>query len=116
MRSTRDVLHNHIASFGRRDLDGILADYAPGAILFTPEGQRVGVDAIRPVFTGLLADFAKPGASFELKHESVNGEYAYIWWTAETADNRYELVTDTFFVRGGKIEVQSFAARILAKS
>jgi hypothetical protein len=60
----------------------------------------------------LLAEFAKPGAKFEMKHEAVDGEYAYILWAAETADNIYEFATDTFVVRDGKIVAQSFAARI----
>ena len=115
MQTTRDVLRNHLNSFGRGDLDGILADYSPTAILFTPGGELAGVDAIRPLFVGLLAEFAKPGASFELKHESVNGDFAYILWSAETADNIYELATDTFVVRGGKIVAQSFAAKFLPK-
>jgi hypothetical protein len=46
---------------------------------------------------------------------SVEGDYAYILWTAETADNVYEIVTDTFFVRNGKTEVQSFAGKIIPK-
>jgi hypothetical protein len=62
-----------------------------------------------------LAEFAKPGSSFKLKHQSTKGDYGYILWTAETADNVYELVTDTFFVQDGKIIVQSFAAKILPK-
>jgi hypothetical protein len=64
---------------------------------------------------GLLAEFAKPGSSFELKHQSIKDDYAYILWTAETADNIYDLVTDTFVVQGGKIAAQSFAAKILPK-
>ena len=32
-----------------------------------------------------------------------------VWWVAETPDNTYELGTDTFFVRHGKIAVQTFA-------
>jgi len=116
MSTTRQVLDNHLASFGRGDLDGILADYAPRAILFTPDGPLAGVEAIRPLFVGLLAEFAKPGASFALKHQSIDGEHAYILWTAETADNRYDLATDTFVVRDGKIVAQSFAARILPKA
>lgn len=115
MNSTRDVLHNHIASFGKGDLDGILGDYAPTAVLFTPAGPLVGIDAIRPLFVGLLAEFAKPGSSFELKHQSIHGDHAYILWSAETADNRYDLATDTFVVKDGKIVAQSFAARILPR-
>jgi ketosteroid isomerase-like protein len=115
MNTTKEVLDNHLMCFGEGDLNGILSDYAPMAILFTPDGPLVGVDAIRPLFEGLLAEFAKPGSSFELQHQSVKGDYAYILWTAETADNRYELATDTFVVRDGKIVAQSFAAKILPK-
>ena len=32
----------------------------------------------------------------------VEGDHGYILWTAETADNSYELGTDTFFVRTGR--------------
>ena len=115
MRSTTDIVDNHLKSFGEGDLNGILSDYAPMAILFTPDGPLEGVDAIRPLFKKLLAEFAKPGSSFKLKHQSIKGDYAYILWTAETADNNYDLVTDTFVVKDGKIIVQSFAAKILRK-
>ena len=115
MKTTREVLDNHLMCFGKGDLNGILSDYAPMAILFTPAGPLVGVDAIRPLFEGLIAEFAKAGSSFELKHRSIEGEYAYILWTAETADNRYDLATDTFVVKDGKIVAQSFAAKILPK-
>ena len=115
MNTTKEVLDNHLRCFGKRDLDGILSDYAPTAILFTSDGPLVGVDAIRPLFEGLLAEFSKPGSSFELKHQSIKGEYAYILWTAETADNSYDLATDTLVVQNGKIVAQSFAAKILPK-
>lgn len=47
-----------------------------------------------------------------LNQQSVEGEYAYILWTAETANNVYEVGTDTFVVRDGKIVTQSFTARL----
>jgi ketosteroid isomerase-like protein len=115
MRSTRDVVDNHLKSFGERNLEGILSDYAPGAILFTPHGPIKSADALRAFFQALISEFSKPGSSFTLKHLSVEGDYAYILWTAETADNVYEIVTDTFFVRNGKTEVQSFAGKIIPK-
>ena len=43
------------------------------------------------------------------------GDYAYILWAAETADNVYELATDTFVVRDGKIIAQSFVGKITPK-
>ncbi len=115
MGSTKDVVDHHLKSFGEGDLKGILSDHAPGAILFTPEGPLRGIDAIRSLFQAMLAEFGKPGAAFSLKQQFVEGDYVYILWTAETADNVYELGTDTFVVREGKIVIQSFAGMIVPK-
>ena len=115
MASTKDVLDHHIRCFGEGDLEGILADYAPDAVLFTPDGPLKGVDAISTLFQAMLAEFGKPGTAFSMKHRSVEGDYAYVLWTAETADNVYELGTDTLVVRDGKILAQSFAAKITPK-
>jgi ketosteroid isomerase-like protein len=112
MRSTKSVIDNHLKCFGEGDLDGILSDYEPDAVLFTPEAPLRGRDEIRQLFQATLAEFAKPGATFSLEHLSIEGEAAYILWKAQTADNDYELGTDTFFVRAGRIAVQSFAGKI----
>ena len=112
MASTREVLDHHLKCFGAGDIEGILSDYAPGAVLFTPGGPLRGVDAMRPLFQAMIAEFGKPGAAFSLTRQSVEGDYGYIVWTAETADNVYELGTDTFVVRDGKIVAQSYTGRI----
>lgn len=67
------------------------------------------------MFTSLLDELGKPGASFDLRHLSVEGEHGFIVWSAETAHDAYELATDTFVVRGGQIAVQSFAGKITAR-
>lgn len=69
------------------------------------------MDAIRPFSQALLTEFEKPGATFSLEHQSVEGDHGYILWTAEIADNVYELGTDTFVVRDSKIAVHSFAGK-----
>lgn len=43
---------------------------------------------------------------------SAEDDHASILWTAETADNVYELATDTFVVHKGKIVAPSFAGKI----
>jgi hypothetical protein len=43
------------------------------------------------------------------------GDYAYLIWSGETADNHYEFATDTFIGRDGKIMAQSFAAKVTPK-
>jgi hypothetical protein len=70
---------------------------------------------MRPLFQALLAEFAQPGATFSMQQQCVEGDYAYILWTAETADNVYEVGTDTFVVRAGKIVAQSFAGKMTPK-
>jgi len=46
--TTKDVLDRHLKSSGAGDLKGILSDYAPDAVLFTPGGPLKGTDTIRP--------------------------------------------------------------------
>jgi ketosteroid isomerase-like protein len=115
INSTKDVLDHHLKCFGEGDLEGILSDYAPGAVLFTPDKPLRGADAIRPLFQAMIAEFGKPGSAFRLKQQFVEGDYAYILWTAETSENVYELGTDTFAVRDGKIVAQSYASKMTPK-
>jgi ketosteroid isomerase-like protein len=115
MASTKDVLDHHLKCFDEGDLEGILSDYAPSAVLFTADGPLRGVNAIRPLFQAMVAEFGKPGATFSMKEQFVEGDHAYILWSAETADNVYELGTDTFVLRDGKIVAQSFTGKITPK-
>ena len=116
MATTSDILENHLSCFAKGDLQGILSDYAPHAVMFTPDGTHHGADAMRPLFQSMIAEFGKPGATFSMKHQVIDGDFAYILWTAETADNVYEMATDTFVVREGKIVAQSFTGKISPKS
>lgn len=115
MSSTKEVLDHHLKCFGAGDLEGVLSDYSSDAILFVPTGPLKGTAAMKPIFRAIFAEFAKPGASFCLHQRWVEGDYAYILWTAETADNHYDAATDTFVVQQGKIVAQSFAANITPK-
>ena len=116
MKSTSEVIDHHLKAFAQHDLDGVLSDYAPSAAFFTERGLLKGLDTIRPVFQTLFTEFGKPGAVFTMKQQIVQGDYAYILWAAETADNVYELGTDTFVVRDGKIVAQSFTGKIVPKA
>jgi ketosteroid isomerase-like protein len=115
MASTQEVLDRHLSSFFRGDLEAVLADYSANAVLFTPGAPLKSGEQIRSFFKALLHEFGKPGARFKLDKSLVDGEYAYILWSAETADNVYENATDTFHVSGGRIAAQSFAARVSGK-
>ena len=71
--STQAVLEHHLQCFGAGDLPGILADFAPDAVMFTPSGVLRGPDGMAPLFQGFFAEFAKPGARFDLQQQSVEG-------------------------------------------
>ena len=113
--TTKDVLTHHLDCFGKGDLDGILADYTAASRLFTPNGVLHGTGSIRELFVMLFAEFSKPGMSFEMLRQDIDGDTAYIVWKAETADNRYELGTDTFVVKDGKIVTTTFAGKVSPK-
>jgi ketosteroid isomerase-like protein len=113
--TTQDVLTHHLNSFGDFDIAAIMADYTAESRFFTPNGLLRGSEAIRRFFVGLFEEFAKPGMSFEMLGQEVDGDTAYIVWKAETADNRFELGTDTFIVQNGKIVTQTFAGKISSK-
>jgi hypothetical protein len=113
LSSTQEVL-DLLECFGRgvgRHPRGLLVD-----------GRHVhggrplkGPASIRPLFQAIFSESRKSGASFSMKQRSVDGDYAYILRSAETADNVYEMGTDTFVVRNGQILAHSFAGKIRAK-
>src|SRR5262245_2856485 len=115
MASTKDVLDHHLKCFAEGDLKGVISDYAPGAVMFTRDRPLKGIDAIRPLFQALIAEFGKPGARFTMNEQFIEGDYGCILWTGETSANVYELGTDTFVVRDGKIVAQSFTAQVTPK-
>lgn len=115
MPTTQQILDHHLQAFFAYDVNGVVEDYAPDAVFFTSEGPLKGVEAIRPLFEGLITEFRKPGATFNLKRCFVEGDHGYIFWNAETADNVYEMATDTFTVRDGRIVAQSYTATIRPK-
>jgi ketosteroid isomerase-like protein len=114
--ATQEVLAHHLECFGKLDLAGTMADYTDEATFFSQSGVLHGSDAIRQFFRTLFEEFEKPGMSFDLLQQEVNGDTAYIVWTAESADNLFEIGTDTFIVQNGKIVTQTFAGKISPKS
>jgi ketosteroid isomerase-like protein len=114
--STQAVLDHHLRCLGAGDLDGLLSDYAPDAVMFTQMGRHRGMDALKSVFTGLIGEFANPSSVFDMKLRTVEGDYAYIVWSGNTPNNIYELGSDTFVVRDGKIVMQSNVAKITPKT
>jgi ketosteroid isomerase-like protein len=106
---TRTVLLRHIDAF-EHGIDAILADYAPDAVLFTPDGLLRGHARIRAFFQRLLADIFTPDCEFRMLQQLVDGEVAYIVWSARSPGTNIRVGTDTYIIRNGKIVAQTYAA------
>jgi ketosteroid isomerase-like protein len=113
--TTEEVVRRHVRCFFEGNLEGIVSDYSDDAVLFTPNGPLKGHGPIREFFRALIKEFGQPGTTHSMLLQSIDGDFAYALWSAETTDNVYEIATDTHVVRDGKIVAQSFAGQIRSK-
>ena len=114
--STDQVLDHHLQAFASGDVNEILDDFTDDSVLIEPDGVLKGREAIRAAFEGLLSDLVKPGTyEFRLDTRYIEGEVAYIIWNATCRPADVVYASDTFFVRNGKIAVQTYAAKIEPK-
>ena len=115
MKSTTEVLDHHLKCFADRDLDGIVSDFSVDAVFFSADGAQRGQAAIRAEFEKLFREFGQLGVSLTSRLRAIEGEYVFLVWTAETPDNSYELASDTFVIRDGRIQMQALTAKTRSK-
>ncbi len=113
--TTKAVLDHHLAAFDSGKVKTILSDYALDAVLLTPEGTFRGHKGIGPVIQRLLNDIFSTCSDFQMIRQAVQGDVAYIVWSAESERFRVPLATDTYLVRFGKIVIQTFTAEMKRK-
>lgn len=112
---TETVLNDHLSAFGKGDVDAIVAHYSADAVIIVPGGIKRGHAEIRTMFEGLVKEFGAPGVTFEMLNSDIDGEIALIVWKAETGKAVYNMGTDTFIIRDGKIVTQTLAANTTMK-
>lgn len=101
---TKAVFDHHTEALLAGDLEELMKDYAEDAVVVTNLGGVVrGLDAIRAMFS-VVADGGGP-AGLENSVEHVDGEVAYVTWSAEGIP----FGTDSFVIRDGRIVVQTVA-------
>ncbi|WP_265109412.1 nuclear transport factor 2 family protein [Halosolutus halophilus] len=115
MTTTESVLEHHLEAFGNQDLEAVMEDYTDESTVVTNMGTFRGLEEIEGLFTNLFDEFDDPDASITMEEELVEGEFAYIIWTAETPENDYEFATDTFHIPDETITFQTFAGKISPK-
>ena len=101
MSMTEKVLKHHLDAFGTGDVEAILSDYTEDSFIITPDGTLKGIEALRGLFTGLIASLP-PGSAFTMQKQIIEGEYAYILWSAESEMMSIPIGTDTFRIVDGR--------------
>ena len=106
--TTEAAFVHHLQALAGGNMDDIMSDYLEESILLTPQGTFTGLEQIRGFFVFALTNIltGESLANFKVYRQEVNGDYAYIFWSA--APN-VVAGGDTFHVRNGKIIMQAFA-------
>lgn len=110
-----DLFKRHVAAFTSGNLEAVLRDFGERSVVITPDGVFDGLDRIRTLYGGLLAEFGvidrgdSPGLTIDVLH--VRHDTIFISWHAESMQHIFPFGTDTFICQGDKFERQSIAFR-----
>ena len=104
--TTQEVFDRHLSHQLQGDLDAILSDYAPDAVVATPDGLGSGHDYIRASYEQVLPLIG----SLDLTSVQVQGEVVYVNFRAHSAGRDDLVGTDTFVIRDGLIRAHTFYA------
>ena len=101
------VVQHHLEAFAAKDADAIASDYAEDALLIGPKDTVKGREAIGEWFAGFLASLPEEvWTNFEMGRHVAEGEVVYFHWRSKPV---VPFATDTFVIRDGKIQVQTFS-------
>jgi hypothetical protein len=103
---------DRLALFGKGDTAGLLAQYANDATVITPMGVLHGRDQIKGMIDGIIGEFAQPGVKFTLISQNAEDAVVAFTWSADTGKNIYELGVETYVLKDGMVEYQTFAAKV----
>ena len=103
---------DRLALFGKGDAAGLLAQYAEDATVITPMGVLHGRDQIKGMIDGIIGEFAQPGVRFTLISQNAEGAVVSFTWSADTGINLYDLGAETYVLKDGLVEYQTFAAKV----
>ncbi|GAA4675957.1 hypothetical protein GCM10023215_04950 [Pseudonocardia yuanmonensis] len=108
-RTAVEVLTDHLKALNAHDVEAILADYAPDAVLVTPGATLQGHDGLRQAFGGLLEQM--PNCVFTEKSvtEATAGADGVLLleWSLESDVATVSDGIDTVVVRDGLIVAQT---------
>jgi hypothetical protein len=107
------VIDRHVANMKSGNIDGVLSDYAPNAVVVTPAGMVspsgvfVGADT-RKLFSVLAGPKNVPGnKTMQTRYTSLSADTERMDWVQFKGTPQEVSGYDVFVVRGGKIVFQA---------
>jgi hypothetical protein len=107
------VLEHHVAQMKTGNLEAVLSDYAPNAVIVTPPGAMsksgvfIGKDA-RTLFAILTNKENLPGnKTMQVSYENLGPDTTLMRWVQYKGTPKQLSGHDVFVVRGGKIVFQT---------
>jgi hypothetical protein len=107
------ILDHHVASMKAGNLEGVLSDYAPDAVVVTPAGMVtpggvfVGADT-RKLFSVLTDKDHVPGnKTMQTRYETLGPDTTLMHWVQFKGTAKEVSGYDVFVVRGGKVAFQT---------
>jgi limonene-1,2-epoxide hydrolase len=113
--SADKLLAAFLGYFASGNIEAMVDAHAPDATFATAQGVLKGRDQVRGMIGGVVAEFAKPGASFAIIRRAADGPLATLVRKGETADHVYEIAAETYLFADGKIAQHTFAAKVSPK-
>ena len=94
-------------AFLRRDLNDIMSDFDEKAIMITsPDRKVTGADGIKEFYRQFLGEIEE-GTTFGVKQLTIEGDVAFLQWTATAPSSTINDGVDTFMMRDGHIYAQT---------
>ncbi|UJP09238.1 nuclear transport factor 2 family protein [Microbacterium sp. KUDC0406] len=105
MRTTTEVVHDHLMRRLEGDLDADLRNYASDIVLLTGSGVYRGHEGVRACAAEL--DRLVGSGTFTYAETVIDGDYGFLEWTADHEDSMVRDGADSFVIQNGAIVMQS---------
>jgi hypothetical protein len=109
----QQVFQRHVTALLDGDLDAIVADYSPDALVLTPTGTYQGVEQIRSLYAEMSQ--ALPQVALEASVTVFADDALLLHWTADSALHSVPDGIDTFVFREGRIQLQTISCTLVPK-
>lgn len=106
---TESIINHHLEAFSNGSIDELMLDYTDSSIIITPQRVLINFNEICALYNKFITEVVPPGCDFELSKKIINGDIAYLIWSAESENYRIPFGTDTFIIKNGKIDTQTVA-------